>query len=372
MERTIGRVNHASVFADQGTEIMSAYATITEGNQFYPPSYVPANGADYVYSPSRTYFAVLEENGDFTTYGGESPDDPKKVKVWSTNSGSRLPSGYKVVMLTIRSGPFDRNWKNIQIFGHDPNKGSTPTLLWGSGGSRDLTSPMQAQVGDDGKLTLVQNNQEVWNNGFSDPVVEYSVESIEYDIPNGKIKTDAHIDVLEQSLTNNVDKDQKMTMSKQTSTGVTSSWSNATGFTATIGGEVTAGVPGVASAKVTMSASVTNTFTLGGSSSTTQTIGFSFDLTVPPHKTYRGWAEVRQAEFEVPYTVVGELRFRSGRKARGKLSGTYQGKAGYIGTYHVDEVKDGLATPAMVFRMESPSGIPEAYTLPENDAAPAQ
>ena len=348
---------------------MSAHDSIREDLQFYPPSYMPRNGPDYIYSPSRTYFAVLEENGDFTTYGGENPDDPAKVKVWSTNSSGRLPAGYVVSVLMIRSGPFDRSKKNIQIFAHNPGQGSTLTQIWNSGGSRDLTSSMRAVPGDDGKLALLQNNQEIWNNGFSDPVVEYLVEDIAYDVPRGKITSDSDTDVLEQVLQNNSDIQQQMHMSKQTTTTVTSSWSNATGFTATIGGEVTSGVPGVASAKVTMSSSITNTFTLGGSKSKALQVGFDFTLAVPPHKTYRGWANVRQAEFEVPYTVTGELHFRSGRKAQGKLSGIYQGKTGYLGVYHVDEMKDGVARPVMLFRMESPTGVPDGLQLSEN--APA-
>src|SRR5262245_24962559 len=294
---------------------MSAYDKFLDGDmhQLRP--------GDYIYSPSRIYFGSLEANGDFNVYQGESPDDPEKVKVWSTNSGRSWPSGSYVRSIVLRKGPFDQNEKKLQIFAHDQHL----IRIWASGGSRDLTSEIAGLLGDDGKLSLQQNNQEVWNNGFSDPVVEYSVETINYDIAHPKILSDTAHGILEQVLVNNGDIEQEMHMSRHTSATLTSSWSNATGFKATISGSVTGGVPGVASATVTMSAEFTNTFTFGKSSSKSVEIGFDFTLKVPPKSKYKGWADIMESEFEVPYTVVGELRFKSGRKIRHKLSGTYQG-----------------------------------------------
>lgn len=336
---------------------MAAFDVIREDTQLYPPSYMPQRGIDYLYSPSRLHIAVLEENGDFTIYRGESPDDPGRKQVWSSGSSNNKPPGYVVVAMHLRAGPFDRGHKKLQIFAHDPARGSTLTQIWASGGSSDLAHPVVAMLGDDGNLTLRQNDQVIWSNGYSDPVLEFIIESIEYDLPRGTIKTDNEADVLEQSLANDGTVVQSMQMSRSTSTSVTSSWSNATGLSATIGGEVTAGVPGVASAKVTMSATVSNTFTLGGSHSTTATIGFSFNLNVPPKTTYRGWASIRQAVFEVPYTAIGELHFKSGAKLRHRLHGIYEGKTGYLGVYHVDDVTEGKPRTALVFRSEGPGAM---------------
>jgi hypothetical protein len=294
---------------------------------------------DYIYSPSRLYFGVLEANGDFNIYQGDSPDDPGKIKVWSTNSGRNWAAGSYVVGMVLRKGPFDQSTKSLQIFAHDQHL----IQIWSSGGSRDLTTEIAGFLGDDGKLSLQQNSLEVWNNGFSDPVVEYVVETIDYDIPRAKIKSDSPHGTLEQELFNNGAIEQEMHMSKKTSTTVTSSWSNATGFKATISGSVTGGVPGVASATVTMSAEVSNTFTLGGSTSKAVEIGFDFTLKVPPKRKYRGSADINEAEFEVPYSVVGELQFKSGRKLRHKLTGMYYGKCGYLGIYRVDDVTAGQA-----------------------------
>jgi hypothetical protein len=86
-------------------------------------------------------------------------------------------------------------------------------------------------------------------------------------------------------------------------------------------------------------------------------------LTVPGKKTYKGWAAVREAAFDVPYTVFGELRFQSGRKSRHKLSGTYKGKSGYLGSYNVDDITDGNAKPKLVFRTDGPAVL-DAHEIP--------
>jgi len=315
---------------------MSAYDRFQDGDMHQ------LLGGDYIYSPSRLYFGVLEANGDFNIYQGESPDDPAKNKVWSTNSGRDWSGDSYLVSMVLRKGPFNQNVKNLQIFAHDRHLIS----LWSSGGSGDLTNEMVGLLGDDGKLSLQQNGNEVWNEGFSDPVEEYVVDTIEYDIPRAKVTADGPQGTLEQELANNSDVEQEMSMSKKTSATLTSSWSNATGFKATVSGTVTSGVPGVASASVTMSAEFSNTFTFGESKSKTVEIGFNFLLKVPARKKYKGTAEINKAEFEVPYTVFGELRFKSGRKIKHKLSGTYYGKCGYLGLYRVDDVTSGV--PKMI------------------------
>lgn len=44
---------------------------------------------------------------------------------------------------------------------------------------------------------------------------------------------------------------------------------------------------------------------------------------------------------EVPYSVFGELHFRSGRRVKHRFSGIYQGKNGYLGKYVVDDITGG-------------------------------
>ena len=85
---------------------MSAYDHIGEAG------YLVVN--DYIYSPSRLYFIVLETNGQLNTYAGDSPDDPQKIQVGT--SATTVPPGGQDLMLILRKGPFDQNIKNLQIF----------------------------------------------------------------------------------------------------------------------------------------------------------------------------------------------------------------------------------------------------------------
>src|SRR5262245_29464049 len=167
---------------------MSAYDRFLDGDMH------KLHAGDYIYSPSRLYFGILEANGDFDIYQGESPDDPGKSKVWSTNSGRTWSADSYLIGMVLRKGPFDQNTKSLQILAHDRHLIS----LWTSGGSRDLTSEIAGFLGDDGMLSLQQKDQKVWHNGFSDPVVEYVVDTIEYDTAHPKIKSDISDGTLEQ------------------------------------------------------------------------------------------------------------------------------------------------------------------------------
>ncbi|MGG5886058.1 hypothetical protein ACLF3G_02890 [Falsiroseomonas sp. HC035] len=334
---------------------MAAFDVIREGMQLYPPSYIPGRGADYLYSPSRLYFAVLEENGDFNVYRGETPEDPARILVWSNGASARMPSGHVVTVMVLRAGPFDHGTKNLQIFSHDPNRGSTLRQLWASGGSSNLASPMVAMLGDDGSVVVRQDDHDVWTSGFSDPVGEFLVEQITYDAPRGTIQADNEVDVLEESVTNNGDVSQSMKMARSTISTVTSNWSKTHSAQFTIGGELQVTIPGVGHAKVTSSTSVTDTFTFGETRAKATSIGFEFPLVVPAHKTYRGWASVREAKFEVPYTVFGELHFRSGAKVKHAFSGTYQGKTGYMGTFQIDDVTPASLPSNTFFCVEGPA-----------------
>jgi hypothetical protein len=226
----------------------------------------------------------------------------------------------------------------------DPNHGTRFYDLWTSG-KVDLGNPktdtIKGVVEDDGNFCLYtlgegQLSSEAkvrWKSHKTDPVVEYIVETIAYDTPHATIGVRTDSTILEQELVNNTSINQQMHVSKKTSTQVVSSWSNTTGFKAPIGGKVTVGVPGVSSGEANWSFEVSNTFTLGGSKSTAEEITFTLDLAVPPNRKYRAWAQIKEAEFELPYTVFGELHFKSGKKMMHKLSGTYKGKNGYLSFY---------------------------------------
>jgi hypothetical protein len=342
---------------------MAAFDKITDGMQLYPPGAVGGRGMDFLVSPSRLYHAAYEANGDFNVYRGESPDDPGRVLVWSNAASRSIPAGYAPVCMTLRAGPFDRSTKNLQSFCHDPQRGSSLRSAWQSGGSRDLAAPLEAVLRDDGGLVLRQGDTEIWWQGFSDPVKEFIPKRIEYDAPRGTIQSDNEVDVLEQTLVNNGDIVQHMKMSTSKTITVTSTWSKAHMASFSIGAELQATLPGVGHFKVTSTTSTSDTFTWGETKAKATTVGFEFPLDVPPHATYRAWASVREAQFEVPYTVFGELHFQSGAKVTHDFSGMYKGRTGYTGVYHIDPVPPGTVAKGLLLAQGPSAGVellPEA------------
>jgi hypothetical protein len=320
-------------------------------------------GHHYLPSPSGLYFGMVEHDGKFVVYRGASPEDKHDV-LWSTSvSNPAVVQGARDIMLSFGHKEYVASPVYARVVAQ---KDSRFYDLWTSG-KVDIgkTDTIKAVVEDDGSLCLYGLGEGepssaakvLWKSDKTDPVVEYIVERIDYDIPHAKIGARTDSSILEQILHNNSPvKDQTMHMSKKTSTTVISSWSNSTGFKATLGGKVTAGVPGVSSAEANWSFEASNTYTLGESTSSALEITFTFDLVVPPNATYRAWAQIKEAEFELPYTVFGELHFKSGKKIRHKLSGTYQGKNGYVGFYQVDDITKGREK-AGVFRGEGPAKI---------------
>jgi len=324
---------------------------------------------DYLVSPSRIYFGILEGDGKFVIYRGGSPED-RHDALWSTSvSDSKLAKSAQQIFVSFSHDAYVDNPVYIRTVARRDESPVGPRYysLWTSGKvnlKKPKTDTIKAGVEDDGNFCLYVLGQGEpssearvgWKSNKTDPVVEYIVDRIEYDTPRAKIGVRKDTQILEQTLTNNSSRDQSMQMSKSTSTTVLSSWSNTTGFKATVGGKVTVGVPGVSSGEANWSFEVSNTFTLGGSTSTTSQIGFNFNLLVPANATYRGWAQIQEVEFELPYTVFGELHFKSGRKMWHKLSGTYQGKNGYVGVYVVDDITPGKEK-AELFRAESPAAL---------------
>jgi hypothetical protein len=346
---------------------MAAFDVITEGMDLYPPGAVPGRGMDYLVSPSRLYFAAFEANGDFNTYRGDNPDDPGRTLVWSNAASRSIPSGYVPVSMKLRAGPFDRNTKNLQTFCHLPGNGSSLRCAWQSGGSRDLSAPLVAALRDDGGLVLRQGEVEIWWNGFSDPVKEFMPKSVEYDAPRGTIQIDEEVDTLVSIFENGGNITQpgvKLTDSRTVT--ITSNWSKTQSGTFTIGAELQVGIPNVAAGKVTSSTSMTAAMSWGETKSQAKTISFEMQVNVPAHATYKGWASLRQAQFEVPYTAFGELHFQSGAKVTHKISGTYKGRTGYTGIAHVVPVKpDGSPLDGLMMAEGPMAGLelrPEALS----------
>ena len=314
---------------------MSAYDHIGEAG------YLEVN--DFIYSPSRLFFAVLETSGQFNIYAGDNPGDPAKVRVWSTNSTVR--SGMQVMHLVLRKGPFAQSTKNLQIFMHDPNRGSSLEQLWASGGSGDLDSPMEAWLGDDGRLSLRQKQQgiwsEKWNNGFSDPLVEYS-GVMEYDIKNGRHHPNGPPKAASQMTAfNETSAPQTPSLAIAYVLTTSKGWKTSTSIKVGSSFKASASIPFIGvGGELTTSLEVTQLFEWNEQKTTTETKTVNLPVNVPPGKAIQGQVIWKEEALTVPFTVRGTSTFRSGRTAPYIFKGEYDGIASWdVNVKYVEVVK---------------------------------
>ncbi len=311
--------------------MMTAYQNITEFGQY--------NSGDWIYSPSRIYFALMEANGQFNIYRGRDPADPQKVQVWSTIA--TLPPDCDDPRLKLRKGPFNNNLKNLQIFmssrpgeavDEDDRSGAL-RQLWASGGSRDLTNPMEGWLGDDGKLFLQQLEQgvwkEKWNNGFSDPIVSFEAAEMDYDFAKAIITANAPKAGAELTGDNGLPYPPPQELTFTLSYAQTTSISFKTTTTLKIGAKTTlkTGIPGIVDGEVEMSTEVTQGFEWNKTTTDTVTKTATVRVLVPPCQSVTAWMTWTESTFTVPYTCEGMGIFASGAKMPVNVVGIYDGIA---------------------------------------------
>jgi toxin ETX/toxin MTX2 len=206
-------------------------------------------------------------------------------------------------------------------------------LLWASGGSRDLTSPMEGWLGDDGRLTLQQMEQgawkEKWNNGFSDPIVSFEAAKMNYDFDKAVItantpKTSAKI-TGENHLNHPPAQEVTLAISYAESTSI----SFKTTTTLKIGAKTTlkTGIPGIVDGEVEMSTEITQGFEWNKTTVNTVTKTATVKVSVPPCQSVIAWMAWTESTFAVPYTCQGIGIFASGARMPANVTGVYDGIA---------------------------------------------
>jgi hypothetical protein len=305
---------------------MTAYDCIRERDGIA----VPLKPNDYIYSPSRLYCAVVEANGQFNIYSGENPNDPGKVKVWSTDSPGPLPSGAEITLLISRLKP---EIKQIGLWAHRHGKPAYSRELWASGGSEDMNSPMEGRLQDDGRLVLRQLQRgiwnEKWNNGVSDPVVEYT-GVMEYDLKNGKHKPKGPPKrAYRLTAFNDTTDSQKATVNVSCSKAKATGWKVSESLKIGASFKAKATIPLIgAEGELTTSVELTTVFEWNETKTTTETETVIVDCNVSPGKTVMAQATWQEETLSVPFTVKGTVAFRSGRTAPYRFSGMYEGIQG--------------------------------------------
>jgi len=236
---------------------------------------------DYIQSPNRVFFAIMQGDGNFCVYRGTGPDDNHGY-LWGTQATG--PGGQFFAVM--------QDDGNFCVY-RGTNTGDNRGYLWGT----------QA----------------------IDPVEDYEISSIVYEVGKAKVLRSSPADLYSQHVINNLPNAQTSTISGSTSVSHTSAWSDSLAVKVGVKTSFKCGVPLLAEGKVDVSLEVSNTYTWSGSETRTITWSFSTPVTVLPGMEGVVLASATISTIAVPYTLTGTFIFRSGKRMPGQIKGLYTG-----------------------------------------------
>lgn len=296
---------------------------------------------NYLHSPNRIYFGMVQRDGRFVVYRGVSPEDKCDGALWSTSvNDPAAVSGARSIML----GFMGNNARDYPVYArvvaqkHDSDGNLRFYDLWESRQFRIGSSDtIKAVVEDDGNFCLYGLGEgqpssaakALWKSNVTDPVVEYDMSKITYDLKAAQILGSKPATVLTLQAENNSDSEQTPVISGTYTLSKTSGWANA--LAVKVGFKVSqkTGVPLVAENTVELSTEVQNTYTWNGSTTETQTYTFSAPLKLGPHEQGKVVLTATNTHVNVPYSGTGELIFKSGTRCSYRVEGMYEGQNGH-------------------------------------------
>src|SRR5581483_4785229 len=171
-----------------------------------------------------------------------------------------------------------------------------------------------------------QPQQQLWQTGATDGVVDVAFMDLTYDLSKGMITGDdedgATWDVAVQNKTS---VQQTNTISGSTTTTDTSGWKDAIEVGLAAKTSITVGIPFVDNGKIEISASVKNTYEANGSSTRSNTWSWNAPIAVPPNSEVNCLITVKTATIQVPFVKTARITYASGLVLNGNISGTYTG-----------------------------------------------
>jgi len=316
---------------------------------------------DYLSSPKRLYFGLLQPDGRFVVYRGSGPE-AKGDELWSSGP-TGLPAGWDLQSLHIFGGPDKRDNMYptyLRIAAQDHNPPGRWHNLWKSSEwqAREKT---RAIIRDDGDFCVYGTGspaQLYWESRATDPVVDYDISKIEYDIANAKILSAMNFSMATQDLENDTDDKQTSTISGSQATAVMSGWSDALAIKVGAKTNIKSGIPFIADAKVEVSFELSNTYTWNGSDTTTLTFTWSAPVTVGPHQKGHVLVQATKSTVEVPYSMSGDVVYKSGKRVAMRVSGVYRGENSHSVKITMTSERMGPKTALGVSEPGQPQVIP--------------
>ena len=174
-----------------------------------------------------------------------------------------------------------------------------------------------------------------------DNVVEFSGNSISYDVAKAEIKSNT-AEVLDRvSHVNNTAVQQSTSIGGSKTVTNTHSWSITTGLKVSL--KTKAGVPLIGESEITVEGSFS--FTTNSTETTTEVFSWQQPVLVPAKSEVVATVAVTKTRLEVPYKIVGDYVYDSGFRAPGSEGGMFTGVNGHDLQVRIDQFNlDG--TPA--------------------------
>ncbi len=274
---------------------------------------------DYLVSNNRAFFAIMQGDGNLCVYRGAGPAAQKGF-LWGALSQAQASGNYFTVM---------QGDGNLCVYKGTPD--ARQGFVWGSLKQSQAVQAYFAVLQDDGNLCVYKGTSPNDNQGFvwasmaTDPVVDIEISAIDYDVISAKIIKTTPADLYRQSVTNNTTQTQTSSISGSESVTETSGWSDSLAVKVGVSTSFKTGIPFIAEGKITVSLDVTNTYTWNGSTSRSKTWSFNTPVSVPANTTYVALIAATVTTISVPYTMTGTLILKSGARIPGIINGLYTG-----------------------------------------------
>jgi Clostridium epsilon toxin ETX/Bacillus mosquitocidal toxin MTX2 len=278
---------------------------------------------DYLESPNKTCWAQLikEQGGDFRVYRGEYPSTASGY-IWSLPLPVQGVTGPVFdrpdIVLTMQADG------NLVVYTSE----SLPRKpMWASNTVRqDAEHSYLASLQDSGEILLTNGpagTTPYWHSP-ADPLTDFEIASIDYDLAHGQILSDTPETAWSEELTNDTSVSQTTAYQHTTSLATSSGWSDSLAIKVGTQTTFSTEIPFL-DAGIQLSIEVTSTFTWNGSTTTTTTDQVSVPVTVPAHSKVTATGIFTHTTLSVPYAMQGNFVYKSGKKAPGTIYGTYVG-----------------------------------------------
>jgi hypothetical protein len=275
---------------------------------------------DYLVSENGLFYAIMQLDGNLCVYRGSGPEN-SYGGLWCSGT-----PGYGDMRYYLRM----ENSGKICIYRpKDPMDPDCDTPQWCSG-KRGDTDNYFAYLENDGNICVYKQrdtgNINTWCNGKTDPIKDIAINSIDYDVQNGKIIQSAPTDLAQQNLKNDTEIEQSAMVELNESVTEISGWSDTLGIKVGVSTTFQTGIPIIANGKITVSVEVSNSYTWNGSTSKTKAWKYSVPSKIPPKTEISCLFSVTVSTLSVPYTLKGTAILKSGAKVPIKVNGFYTGK----------------------------------------------